>query len=69
VQLRLRRFKWYDGQEAYTVDGLPHYQEVYIVELTSGDWRFRVIKNGTGWGQWYGPWLSAEDAFAAYQNQ
>jgi len=50
------------------VDGLPSALSVYIAEIRTSDWRFRVIKNGTGWGQWYGAWQSAEDALAAYQG-
>jgi hypothetical protein len=54
--------------EWFTVDGLPSSIEVAIVEATPGNWRFQVLKNDTGWGQWNGPWLSLEEAFAAFQS-
>jgi hypothetical protein len=66
-RLVLRPFVRGVRDEAITVDGLTSEVEVTIDEIGPDDWRFQVIKDGMGWGQWNGPWLNPSDALAAYR--
>ncbi|MEP7354376.1 MAG: hypothetical protein ABI824_14215 [Acidobacteriota bacterium] len=66
--LRLRRYEWYSGKEAYTVDGLADYDiDVTFLGFESGGWRYQVKGTGQGAG-WSKPWATLEDAFAAFQS-
>jgi hypothetical protein len=55
----LRLFQWYDGHEAYVVDGLDF--DAIVVECIPGEWRLNItLANGCSF--WLGPWSSPMDA-------
>ena len=61
---RLRAYEWYDGQSAYTIDGLLK-ADVTILEFHPYDWRFEAVEDYKRI-LWTGSWFTAEDAMAAY---